>query len=90
MLDFLSAYPALKVRLSMDFPETLIKKFEQHEIDCLILPEHLVPAFADKKDLHTEYTTLVFPENYPINSSTELKEILNYPVIFYDNHDPNF
>jgi DNA-binding transcriptional LysR family regulator len=90
MLDFLSAYPALEVRLSMDFPETLIKKFEQHEIDCLILPEHLVPAFADKKELHTEYTTLVFPENFPINSKTELKEILNYPVIFYDNHDPNF
>jgi DNA-binding transcriptional LysR family regulator len=46
MLDFLTSYPELEVRLSMDFPETIIKKFEQHEIDCLIMPEYLVPAFA--------------------------------------------
>src|SRR5690606_3535979 len=48
MLDFLSSYPELEVRLSMDFPENIVRKFEQHEIDCMIMPEHLVPAFAEK------------------------------------------
>ncbi len=92
MLDFLSAYPQLEVRLSMDFPEAIIKKFEQHEIDCLIIPEYLVPAFADKKELHDEYTTLVFPDSdkFPITAKTDLKEILTYPFIFYDNNDPTF
>ncbi|MGE3608120.1 MAG: LysR family transcriptional regulator [Bacteriovoracaceae bacterium] len=92
VLDFLKSYPDLEVILSMDFPETVIKKFEHHEIDCLIVPDHLVPAFAEKKELHSEYTTLVFPtsEKFPINSKTELKEILSYPVIFYENNDPNF
>lgn len=90
MLGFLNDYPDLEVRLSMDFPETIIKKFEQHEIDCIIVPQHLVPAFAEKRDLHDEYTTLVFPKKFPINANTELKELLNYPVIFYDNNDPNF
>lgn len=90
MLDFLVAYPELEVRLSMDFPETVIKKFEGHEIDCLILPEHLVPAFAEKLDLHSEYTTLVFSEKYNISKATELKEILELPIIFYENNDPNF
>jgi DNA-binding transcriptional LysR family regulator len=90
MLDFLTTYPDIEVRLSMDFPENVIKKFEQHEIDCLILPEHLVPAFADKKDLHSEYTTLVFSEKYKITAKTDLKDLLNYPVIFYENNDPNF
>lgn len=90
MLDFLSAYPELEVRLSMDFPETIIKKFEQHEIDCLIMPEYLVPAFADKLELHSEYTTLVFSEKFNITKATELKEILTLPVIFYENNDPNF
>jgi DNA-binding transcriptional LysR family regulator len=90
MLDFLSAYPELEVKLSMDFPETLIKKFEQHEIDCLIMPEHLVPAFADKKELHTEYSTLVFPESFKITAKSDLKEILSHPIIFYDNNDPTF
>ncbi|MES2529368.1 MAG: LysR family transcriptional regulator [Bdellovibrionota bacterium] len=90
MLDFLESYPELEVRLSMDFPENIIKKFEQHEIDCLIMPEHLVPAFADKKDLHDEHTTLVFGSKYDITSKTELKEILQYQIIFYENNDPNF
>jgi len=90
MLDFLNHYPQLEVKVSMDFPETLIKKFEQHEIDCLILPEHLVPAYAEKKDLHSEHTTLVFPKTFKINSKSDLKEILSHPIIFYDNHDPNF
>jgi DNA-binding transcriptional LysR family regulator len=90
MLDFLSTYPELEVRLSMDFPETIIKKFEAHEIDCLIMPEHLVPAFADKLDLHDERTTLVFSDKFKIDKNTELKEILTLPVIFYENNDPNF
>lgn len=90
MLDFLMTYPELEVKLSMDFPETIIKKFEQHEIDCLIMPEHLVPAFAEKKNLHDEYTNLVFSEKFEITNSTDLKEILNLPIIFYENNDPNF
>lgn len=90
MMDFMNAYPDLEVRLSMDFPETVIKKFEQHEIDCLIMPEHLVPAFAEKKDLHSEHTTLVFPEKTKITKDTDLKDILANPIIFYENNDPNF
>ena len=90
MLDFLSSYPELEVKLSMDFPENIVKKFEQHEIDCLIMPEHLVPAFAEKRDLHAEHTTLVFSEKFDINKNTELKDILSHPVIFYENNDPNF
>lgn len=90
VLDFLAAYPELEVKLSMDFPEAVIKKFEQQEIDCLILPDHLVPAFAEKLELHQEYTTLVFSKKFNINAQTELKEILSYPVIFYETNDPNF
>lgn len=90
MLSFLNKHPDLEVRLSMDFPETIIKKFDQHEIDCLIVPEHLVPAFAEKLDLHSEFTTLVFPKGFKITASSDLKEILAHPIIFYDVNDPNF
>jgi DNA-binding transcriptional LysR family regulator len=90
VLDFLAAYPELEVRLSMDFPETIIRKFERHEIDCLILPEYLVPAFAQKLDLHTEHTTLVFSDKFEINKHTEIKDLLSFPIIFYENNDPNF
>ena len=90
MLDFLTSYPELEVKLSMDFPENIIKKFEQHEIDCLIMPDYLVPAFAEKRDLHTEHTTLVFSDKFDITKTTDLKDILNLPIIFYESNDPNF
>ena len=90
ILTFLSSHPDLEVRLSMDFPDLIIKKFDQHEIDCIIVPEYMVPAFAEKLDLHDEYTTLVFPKSFPITASTDLKDLLGYPVIFYDTNDPNF
>ncbi len=90
ILNFLGAHKELEVRLSMDFPETILKKFEQHEIDCVILPEYLVPAYIEKRDLHDEYTTLVFPKEFSITSQTEIKDILQFPVIFYDVNDPNF
>lgn len=90
MLDFLSTYPELEARLTMDFPENIIKKFEQHDIDCLIMPDHLVPAFADKLELHSEYTTLVFSDKFNITKDTDLKDILGLPIIFYENNDPNF
>jgi DNA-binding transcriptional LysR family regulator len=90
MLGFLSSYPELEVKLSMDFPENIVKKFEQHEIDCLIMPDYLVPAFAEKKTLHDEYTTLVFSDKFKITKNTELKDLLNLPIIFYETNDPNF
>jgi DNA-binding transcriptional LysR family regulator len=90
MLGFLSTYPELEVKLSMDFPENIVKKFEQHEIDCLIMPDYLVPAFAEKKTLHDEYTTLVFSDKFKITKNTELKDLINLPIIFYETNDPNF
>ena len=90
MLNFLSSFPELEVRLSMDFPDNIVKKFEQHEIDCLIMPDHLVPAFAEKLILHDEYTTLVFSDKFNITKDTDLKDILSLPIIFYENNDPNF
>jgi DNA-binding transcriptional LysR family regulator len=90
MLSFLSGYPDLEVRLSMDFPDTIIKKFDQHEIDCIIVPEYLVPAFAEKLDLHSEYTTLVFPKSFNVTAETDMKDLLSLPIIFYDVNDPNF
>jgi len=90
MLNFLGAHSELEVRLSMDFPDTIIKKFDQHEIDCVIVPEYLVPAYSEKRELHDEFTTLVFPKEFSITANTDIKEILSHPIIFYDVNDPNF
>lgn len=90
MMGFIAEHPQLEVNLFMDFPEKILKKFEDREIDCMIVPDNIVPAYAEKMQLHSEYTTLVYPKTFKIDSTTDLKEILKYPVIFYAPNDPNF
>jgi DNA-binding transcriptional LysR family regulator len=41
-------------------------------------------------DLHEERTTLVFSDKFDITKDTDLKVILGFPIIFYENNDPNF
>lgn len=90
MVSFIAEHPQLEVNLFMDFPDKIIKKFEDREIDCMIVPDYLVPAYAEKLQLHSEYTTLVYPKSFGIDANTDLKELLKHPVIFYAPNDPNF
>ncbi len=92
MIHFLAKYPDLDVKISMDFPENLIKSFDKGEIDVLILPQYLIPPWAQSMELHDEYSTLVYPDhpNFPITDETELKEIIHYPVLMFEPHDPLF
>ncbi len=90
MVGFIAEHPQLEVRLFMDFPEKIIKKFEDRELDCMIVPDHLVPAYAEKFQLHSEHVTLVYSKDLDITKDTPLKDLLKYPAIFYAPNDPNF
>lgn len=92
-IDFATQYPALDISVVMDFPENLAKKFENNDLDVLIMPEYHVPASAERLELEQECTTLVIP-NHPdfqkINSTLDLKTLTSYPVIFFEDNDPLF
>lgn len=90
MMGFMGEHPDLEVRLFMDFPDKILKMFEDREIDCMIVPDHIVPAYAEKELLHSEYITLVYPKKFKITPGMDVKEILKNPVIFYAPNDPNF
>lgn len=92
MTEFSSHFPDLAVKCTLDFPEKLIKGFENHDISCLVLPEHLVPASAERKELHDEHSTLVFPDSdqFKIDEEISLKNITDYPIIFFQDNDPLF
>ncbi len=76
----------------MDFQENLHKKFENNELDVLIVPESLVPASADRLELEKEHTTLVFPDSpdFPITGQMDLKDLTQFPLIFFEEGDPLF
>lgn len=92
IIHYLKEHPDLEVKISMDFPESLIRKFERGDVDCLILPDYQVPAWAEKWVLHEEHTILVFPQSkqFKITDKTSLKDILTYPVIMFEDNDPLF
>ena len=92
IIDYLNEHPELEVKVSMDFPENLIRRFERGDIDCLILPDYQVPAWAEKWVLHEEHTVLVFPDSkeFRITDKSDLKDILQNPVIMFEENDPLF
>lgn len=92
VIEFASHFPELDLNIKMDFPDQLLKDFENHELDCLVLPEKIIPAHCEHKILHTENSTLVFPDSigYNITSKTTLKELSEMPLIFFEPRDPLF
>ena len=92
LIDFLKGYPELELKIVLDFPNVLTAKFESGEIDCLMMPDYLIPHHVESMPIHDEYSTLVFPDspNFPITLGTQLDEIQKYPVLMFENHDPLF
>lgn len=92
VIEFSSHFPDLEIEIKMDFPDKLLKDFENHDIDCLVLPEKLIPAHCENKVLHTENSTLVFPDSdkFKIDTNTTLKEISEMPLVFFEQRDPLF
>jgi len=92
VIEFSQFFPDLTIKLQMDYPEVLVKAFEEHKIDALILPGSHIPAFVDAIKLTEEKTTLVIPNSYEIPESglLDYKELSNFPLISFQDRDPLF
>jgi DNA-binding transcriptional LysR family regulator len=92
MMEFSREYPQLSISVTLEFPEKLLKMFQDHQLDCIIIPKNMAPQFAESLDMHDEYSTLVFPDHpdFKISTDSSLKDILQYPLIFFEDHDPLF
>jgi DNA-binding transcriptional LysR family regulator len=90
VIEFMHKYPDLNINITLDFPEHLLKKFERGVIDVLVLPDHLLPAYAERWDLEEESCSLVFPRSFPINSDISMKDLLQHPLIMFESNDPLF
>lgn len=92
MVEFSSHFPDLSVKVGMDYPDRLITAFENRDYDCLILPRKLTPTHCESKLLHSETITLVVPDHpdFKITKNTTLKELVQHPVIFFEEKDPLF
>jgi DNA-binding transcriptional LysR family regulator len=92
MVEFSSHFPDLSVKVAMDYPDRLISSFEARDFDCLILPRNMTPNHCESKLLHSEISTLVIPNsvNFNITKDTTLKELMEFPIIFFEERDPLF
>lgn len=90
LIDFAGHFSELNIKVQMDYPDKLIREFENRDIDCLILPSDITPAHSESEILHNEMSTLVFPKELNIDSETGLKEIMEHPLIFFEEKDHLF
>lgn len=92
MIEFAGHFEDLSIKVQMDYPEKLIHAFENRDLDCMVLPSHMTPAHSEAMFLHSEKATLVFPDSpdFPINNETSLKELMEYPLVFFEEKDPLF
>lgn len=92
LTEFSLKYPELLVDIRMDFPNKLLNLFEKYELDILVIPEKLIPVYAENKILHSESCTLVFPQSndFQITPGITLKELCEYPLVFFEEKDPLF
>jgi len=92
MVEFSNQFPDLSVRVEMDYPDRLLSGFEARDLDCLILPRHLIPNYSDSMLLHSETVTLVVPKDgeFKVDMNTTMKELLEYPMIYFEERDPLF
>jgi DNA-binding transcriptional LysR family regulator len=93
-IEFSQYHQNISVKVSMDFPQELIKAFAMNEIDCMVLPENLVPDYAAKFPLHDEFAQLVYPIGHSAFDNltrAQLKKMMKeLPVILFEESDPLF
>lgn len=92
MVEFSTHFPDLSVKVELNYPDRLIAAFDSRDLDYLILPRKLVPSHCESKPLHSETLTLVVPNNshFKITDQTTLKELAEFPIIFFEDRDPLF
>lgn len=90
LIDFAGHFSELNIKVQVDYPDKLIREFENRDIDCLILPSDITPAHSESEILHNEMSTLVFPKELNIDSETGLKDIMEHPLIFFEEKDHLF
>lgn len=92
MLELGEHFPELDLKVMLDFPDKLLTRFENRELNCLVLPRKIVPVQYESKSLHFEKCTLVYSDNgkFQIDENTSLKDLMKYPVIFFEEKDSLF
>lgn len=90
MVEFSSHFPDLEVKVGMDYPDRLLTQFEARDLDCLVLPRKLTPHHCESMLLHSEIATLVVPKSFDIDENITLKDLIEHPLIFFEDRDPLF
>ena len=87
VLELLTRYPELNCDIELGFQESLVKEFNNNNIDILILPEEALPPSGVKKFLSSENSTLVYPKGMKLNVNG-VEEFSELPTVLFEKDDP--
>ncbi|MCK5883320.1 MAG: LysR family transcriptional regulator [Bacteriovoracaceae bacterium] len=92
LLPILKEFPELVVSVDMAHYEDLVKDFNNHKLDLIIVAEEFAPPVGEKVFLSEECATLVYPESIAskISNDITLDDLAKLPTIIFDPNSPMY
>jgi DNA-binding transcriptional LysR family regulator len=87
LIDFGVKYPEIDIELTMGFQTDLVQRFEEHDLDCVVIPESDMPLEGDRKLLPQEMATLIVPKNYQLEEDLTYSQLMEQPLVLYEEND---
>lgn len=90
VLNLAKEFPELKISLTLEYAEDLVRKFENRQLDFLVLPEEVLPSSGEKVYLGEEKSTLVYPDSpeFDLQESPDYETLSKLPTILFEDRDP--
>lgn len=92
-LEFSENYPLVQLKILLETPENLLRKFKERELQALILPEYQIPGNLERLPIFDEYLCLVAHPELLGELGEEnlgLEDLKKLPLLFFEDQDPNF
>ena len=89
MLSLSRDFSRINVEVKLGFEEHLIRDFEGHKLDFVVMPESALPRTREKIYLNEEKLAMVYPRenNFGIDSKVTAEKLCTVPTILFENND---
>ena len=87
LIEFGRLFSEVDIELTMDFQSELVQRFEQYDLDCVVLPESDIPLEGDKKLLPREMATLIIPQSFEVDETLSYEQLMELPKVLYEKND---
>ncbi|MFW5887188.1 MAG: LysR family transcriptional regulator [Bacteriovoracia bacterium] len=92
LMDFANENSSIRMDITLDNQANLIQLFEDFKLDCLVIPDAILPATGEHDVINNETAVLVYPKesDFGIDNEIAMDKIVKLPLILFQENDPLF